>query len=135
MRKTPALAVAALAVAVTATVATAAPASAKGRAAAQSGANLVATPGVVTFTDSNAYETFTGCGYQAESPTTIVLTTPSAVSWFGGMSDSAGCINFSHNGFIELAGTYYVVAWQDNARTGKSTAMARTTFTVRASAG
>lgn len=133
MRKTSALTAAALAAAVT--VATAAPASAKGGAAAQAGATLVATPGVVTFTDSNAYETFTGCGYQAATPTTIVLTTPSAVSWFGGMSDSAGCINFSHNGFIELAGTYYVVAWQDNAKTGKSTAMARTTFTVRASAG
>ena len=109
-----------------------APAMAKGNA---SGATLTATPGVVTFTDSNAYETFTGCGYQASTLTTIVVTTPSAVSWFGGSSDARGCINLSHNGFIDLPGTYTVQAWQNSARTGKSTMMAQTAFTVRAATG
>ena len=112
-------------------LATAAPASAaKGHTTTQSGATLVATPGTVVFTDSNAYETFTGCGYQPSTMTTIVVTTPSAVSWFGGTSDAAGCISLSHNGFIELPGVYGVAAWQNNAKTGKSTVVAQTTFSV-----
>ncbi|MDT4937147.1 MAG: hypothetical protein QOG80_818 [Pseudonocardiales bacterium] len=93
-------------------------------------ATLTATPGVVTYTDSNAYETFTGCGYQPSTITTIVVNTPSAVSFFGGSSNTSGCIDIAHNGFIDLSGTYYVQAWQNNARTGKSTLMAKTTFTV-----
>jgi hypothetical protein len=94
------------------------------------GATLTATPGVVTYTDTNAAETFTGCGYQASTGTTIVVTTPSAVAFFGGVSDSAGCIDIVHNGFIELPGTYYVQAWQSSARTGKSVLMAKASFQV-----
>jgi hypothetical protein len=94
-------------------------------------ATLSATPGTVTYTDTNAYETFTGCGYQASTGTTIVVNTPTAISFFGGTSDAAGCINLTHNGFIDEVGTYYVQAWQDSARNGKATLMGATSFVVR----
>jgi hypothetical protein len=105
--------------------------SAAHAAARAASATLTATPGVVVYTDTNAAETFTGCGYQPSTPTTIVVTTPSAISFFGGPSDSSGCIDIVHNGFISLPGTYYVQAWQDNARTGKSVLMAKTSFQVQ----
>ena len=100
-----------------------------------SAATLTATPGVVNQTSAAttttaASETFTGCGYQASTGTTIVVNTPTAVSFFGGNSDAAGCINLVHNGFIDQPGTYYVQAWQDSARNGKATMMATTTFLV-----
>jgi hypothetical protein len=98
-------------------------------AAKPAAATLTATPGVVTYTDTNAYETFTGCGYQPSTGTTIVVNTPTAVSFFGGTSDASGCIAIVHNGFIDAAGTYYVQAWQDSAR-GKSTLLAKTSFVV-----
>ena len=88
-------------------------------------ATLSATPGTVTYTDTNAYETFTGCGYRAST------ITPTATSFFGGTSDAAGCINLSHSGFIDEVGTYYVQAWQDGARNGKATLMGATSFVVR----
>jgi hypothetical protein len=94
-------------------------------------ATLTATPGTVTYTDTNAYETFTGCGYQASTGTTIVVNTPTAVSFFGGTSDASGCIDISHNGFIDEVGTYYVQAWQDSARNGKATLMGATSFVVQ----
>lgn len=99
-------------------------------------ATLTATPGVVNqtaavaaATTTPASETFSGCGYQASTITTIVVNTPTAISFFGGNSDAAGCINLVHNGFIDQPGTYYVQAWQDNAH-GKATMMATTTFLV-----
>ncbi len=97
--------------------------------ARSSSATLIATPGVVTYVDSNAYETFTGCGYRASTGTTIVVNTPTAMSFFGGMSDASGCIDIAHNGFIGSLGMYGVQAWQDNAH-GKSTLMATTSFAV-----
>jgi hypothetical protein len=93
-------------------------------------ATLTATPGVVSAGDTAAAETFTGCGYQKSTGTTIVVNTPTAISFFGGPSDAVGCINLTHNGFIDHAGTYYVQAWQDNTH-GKSMLMASTTFVVR----
>jgi hypothetical protein len=94
-----------------------------------SSATLIATPGVVTYVDSNAYETFTGCGYRASTGTTIVVNTPTVISFFGGLSDASGCVDLAHNGFIGSPGTYGVQAWQVNAH-GKSTLMATTSFVV-----
>ncbi|MFL6163949.1 MAG: hypothetical protein ACJ74U_17230 [Jatrophihabitantaceae bacterium] len=99
-------------------------------ASAKVSATLSATPGVSVFVDSDAYETFTGCGYQPATGTTIVVTTPSAISFFGGVSDARGCIDIVHNGFIDSAGTYGVRASQTNPKSGKSTLMASTTFLV-----
>jgi hypothetical protein len=108
--------------------------SAGAASAKPAAATLTATPAVVTQTATAATttavsETFTGCGYQAATGTTIVINTPTAISFFGGNSDAAGCINLVHNGFIDQPGTYYVQAWQDNAH-GKSILMATTTFVV-----
>ena len=94
-----------------------------------SSASLSATPGVVAAGDTAAVVDFTGCGFQKSAGTTIVVQTPTATSFFGGPSDASGCIDISHSGFVDRAGTYYVQAWQDNSHS-KSVLMASTTFLV-----
>lgn len=95
-------------------------------------ATLTAAPNPVSFTDQNASETFTGCGYQPNTPTTIVVNTPTAVSFFGGPSDATGCINITHNGFISGPGNYTASSWQDTSTTGKvrQKQMGATSFVV-----
>ncbi len=101
-----------------------------GHAGATTAATLTASPDPVVFTDSNADETFTGCGYLPSTGMEIVVTTPSAVSFFAGPADAAGCIDISWNGFITTLGTYYVSAYQYVHNDRHADLMASTSFTV-----
>src|SRR6266508_801429 len=93
-------------------------------------ATLTVSPDPVVFTDSNAYETFTGCGYIPSTGVEIVVTTPSAVSFFGGPADAAGCIDISWNGFISGPGIYYASAYQYVYNDQHAILMASTSFEV-----
>ncbi len=97
---------------------------------AATAATLIATPDSVVFTDSNAYETFTGCGYVPSTGVEIVVTTPEAISFFGGPADAAGCIDISWNGFITGPGSYYVSAYQYVHNDQHAILMASTSFEV-----
>src|SRR6266545_1816640 len=101
-----------------------------GSARAATAATLTSSPDPVVFTDSNAYETFTGCGYVPSTGVEIVVTTPSAISFFGGPADAAGCIDLSWNGFITGPGTYYASAYQYVHNDQHATLMASTSFDV-----
>src|SRR6266508_3598410 len=101
-----------------------------GHASATSAATLTASPDPVVFTDSNAYETFTGCGYAPSTGVEIVVTTPSAVSFFGGPADASGCIDISWNGFITTPGTYYASVYQYVHNDRHADLMASTSFDV-----
>src|SRR6266545_6797667 len=101
-----------------------------GPAYAATGATLTVSPDPVVFTDSNAAETFTGCGYIPSTGVEIVVTTPSAVSFFGGPADASGCIDISWNGFITTPGTYYASAYQYVHNDRHATLMASTSFDV-----
>jgi len=101
-----------------------------GMARAAGQATLTATPNPVVFTDSNAYETFTGCGYDPAVGVTIVVGSPTAYSWFGGPADSDGCIDITWNGFITGPGTYDVAAYQELHTYLHQNLMAQTSFEV-----
>ncbi len=101
-----------------------------GPAYAATGATLTASPDPVVFTDSNAAEEFTGCGYLPSTGVEIVVTTPEAVSFFGGPADAAGCIDISWNGFITTTGTYYVSSYQYVHNDRRASLMASTSFDV-----
>ena len=60
----------------------------------------------------------------------IVVTTPSAVSFFGGPADASGCIDISWNGFITTPGTYYASAYQYVHNDRHADLMASTSFDV-----
>jgi len=93
-------------------------------------AALTATPSSTTLDPDVMIDVrFTGCGYLPSAGTTLVVHTPSAISFFGGPSDASGCIDQVHNGFVTSAGTYDVEAWQDNAQ-GRQVLMATTSFVI-----
>jgi len=81
-------------------------------------ATLVANPNPATVGSS---EVFTGCGYQPNKGTTIVINSPYATSWFGAPADAQGCIDSSktENFTNQQAGTYKVNAWQVNPNNSK----------------
>lgn len=89
-------------------LAVAAPASADGF----TNATLTVSPNPAVFTDSNASFEFVGCGYDPSAGVTLVVDGPEATSWFGGPTDSAGCIDITWSGFATAPGTYTVDATQ-----------------------
>jgi hypothetical protein len=95
-------------------------------------ATLTVTPNPAVFTDSNAYFEFTGCGYDPSTGVQINVQGPAALSFFGGPTDSAGCISITWNGFVTGPGTYEVEAVQSYVRgvTGRSVTRAGTTLVV-----
>ena len=93
-------------------------------------ATLTASPDPVVFTDSNAAEELTGCGYLPSAGVEIVVTTPEAVSFFGAPADTSGCIDISWNGFITTPGTYYVSSYQYVHNDRHASLMASTSFEV-----
>jgi hypothetical protein len=102
-----------------------------GVAHATTRATLTASPNPVVFTDSNAYEEFTGCGYDPDAGgVTITVQTPEAYSFQGGPVGADGCIDLSFNGFITTTGTYVADAYQTLHGTNHQTRMAETSFTV-----
>lgn len=97
--------------------------------AAAGSATLAASPNPVTFTDSNAVETFSGCGYDPAVGVTIVASGPEAVSFFGGPVGADGCFSLSFSGFITAPGEYRAEAYQQ-LHPGRQTLQAATAFTV-----
>lgn len=94
-------------------------------------ATLIATPNPATVGSS---EVFTGCGYQPNTGTTIVVNSPYATSFFGAPADANGCINSSktENFTNEQAGTYKVNAWQTVPNnTKKNKIYGSVTYTVQ----
>jgi hypothetical protein len=96
-------------------------------------ATLTVTPNPAVFTDSNAYFTFAGCGYDtAAGGVQINVTTPTGISFFGGPTTNDGCISITWNGFVTSPGTYEVEAVQSYVRgvTVHSVRRADTTLVV-----
>ena len=100
-------------------------------AAPKSGATITAVFPYASSSDSYPYATpyvVTGCGYDpANGGVTVVVQSPEAYSFAGGLPDSAGCVsvtNFSTQG----PGTYYLTAYQTVRH--KSQVMAKSSFTL-----
>jgi len=79
-------------------------------------ATLTVSPNPTVFTDSNAYFTFTGCGYDPSTGVVIVVDGPEQQSFFGGPTDTSGCIDIVENGFVTVPGTYNATSNQDYQR-------------------
>jgi hypothetical protein len=97
---------------------------------------VMSVPGTLTVTPNPATLgstlTFSACGLLPSTGTTIVVSSPCAISWFGGPTDANGCYDSTPYEVFHATcpGTSTVKAWQRNAH-GKSVLMAETTFTVQ----
>ena len=70
----------------------------------------------------------TGTGYAPNAGVTLVMTSPTAVGWFGGPADSDG--NISVYNTVNSAGSYRLDAYQYVGNRQKATLMASITFEV-----
>ena len=118
-----------LAVAVLAALVTAASAFA-GKPSSSSPTLTVSFPQLATTTSGTAYGTpfvISGCGY-GSTYTSVVVTSPEALSFAGQSPDANGCISFD-NFSTNQHGQYQVDAYQQDSR-GHSRVVASMTFSV-----
>ena len=71
---------------------------------------------------------FSGCGYQPGVGVTVTVQSPSALAFFGGIADSAGCFSTASTTTYtaDEAGTYKASSYQSSKRKADATV----TFTV-----
>jgi len=94
-------------------------------------ATLIANPNPAAV---GSNEVFTGCGYQPNVGTTIVVNSPYATSFFGAKANASGCIDSSATETFtnQQAGSYSVNAWQTMANNPKKSKIyGSVTYTVQ----
>ncbi|MGN6577081.1 MAG: hypothetical protein ACTHKG_15520 [Nocardioides sp.] len=66
---------------------------------------------------------FGGCGYQPGVGVSVTVTSPTAIAFFGGIADSAGCFSTGGNSWYTAddAGTYKAQAYQSSKRKADAT--------------
>jgi hypothetical protein len=86
----------------------------------------LATTSTTSATSTNYL--ITGCGYNSSfGGVTIVVQSPVAISFAGGMPDANGCISVS-NFWTQGPGRYQIDAWQTTGK--KDVIVATTSFTL-----
>jgi hypothetical protein len=101
-----------------------------GKPSSSSPTLTVSFPQLASTTSGTAYGTpfiISGCGY-GSTYTSVVVTSPEALSFAGQSPDVNGCISFD-NFSTNLHGQYQVNAYQEDSH-GHTRMVASTTFTV-----